>query len=48
MVGKSGKRKRLTLQEKLEALGMMESGILKYAVMYTFGVPSPFVTKLKS
>ncbi len=32
MVGKSGKRTRLTLQEKLEALRMLESGSFPSAV----------------
>ncbi len=36
MVGKSEKCTRLTLQEKLEALRMLESGSLPSAVMYKF------------
>ncbi len=48
IVGKSGKRTRLTLREKLEALRMLESGSLLSAVMCKFGVSSRFVTKLKS
>ncbi len=48
MLGRSGKRTRRTLQEKLEALRMLQSGSLPSAIMYKFGVSSRFVTKLKS
>ncbi len=46
--GKSGKLKRLTLQERLEAFRMLKSGSLPSDVMYKFGVSSRFVAKLKS
>ncbi len=36
MTGNSGKRKRLMLQEKLEAFRMLESGSIPSAVMYAF------------
>ncbi len=38
IVGKSGKRTRLTLEEKLEAFRMLGSGSLPSAAMYKFGV----------
>ncbi len=48
MAGKSGKRKRLTLQEKLEAMRILHTGSLASHVMRKFFVPSRFVTILKS
>ncbi len=48
MAGKSGKPKRLTLQEKLEAMRMLLTGSFATHVMRNFGVSSRLVTKLKS
>ncbi len=48
MAGKSGRRTRLTVQEELEVLSMLESRSLLSAVIYKFGVSSRFVTKSKS
>lgn len=41
-------RKRLTLQEKLEALQMLETGVPSAVVMDKFKVSSRFITKLRS
>ncbi len=48
MTGNSRKRKRLTLQEKLEAFKMLESGNLPSAVMYKFGISFRSDRSLKS